>query len=107
MYTLAISKVHLPRSRRDRAEIAPKCHLGVISQVVADVISPGFDDGMIRLRGLPFLEEEPPHEFELLTARDVMVRPTPTTATKPAASPLVKACIHPSVHRSGAQHRGA
>ena len=58
------------------------------------MISPGFDDGMIRLRGLPFLEEEPPHEFELLTARDVMVRPTTTAATRTAASSLVSLPMH-------------
>jgi chloride channel 7 len=54
--------------------ILPLMFTLAISKIVADFISPGFDDGMIHLRHLPFLEEEPPHEFELLTARDVMGR---------------------------------
>ena len=39
---------------------------------MGDLLSPSFDDAMIHAARLPYLEEEPPHEFELLTVRDVM-----------------------------------
>jgi chloride channel 7 len=43
-----------------------------VAKMVGDLLSPSFDDAMIHAARLPYLEEEPPHEFELLTVRDVM-----------------------------------
>lgn len=45
-----------------------------IAKLSGDLISPSFDHGMMNLRRLAYLEEEPPHEFEMLTTRDVMAR---------------------------------
>ena len=46
-----------------------------VAKMVADLLSPSFDDAMIHAAQLPYLEEDPPHEFELLTVRDT---PCPT-----------------------------
>jgi len=43
-------------------------------QTVGDFLSPSFDHAMMHLQHLPFLDEEPPAEFDVLTARDVMAR---------------------------------
>ena len=43
-----------------------------VAKMVGDLISPSFDDAMIHVARLPYLEEDPPHEFESLTVRDVM-----------------------------------
>ena len=48
---------------------------------MADLLSPSFDDAMIHAAQLPYLEEEPPHEFELLTVRDAMSLPLPLPLT--------------------------
>jgi len=42
------------------------------AKLTGDLLSPSFDHAMLHLQRLPFLEEEPPHEFDVLTARDVM-----------------------------------
>ena len=41
---------------------------------VGDLFPPSFDHDMIHFNHLPFLEEEPPQEWEVLTARDVMAK---------------------------------
>jgi chloride channel 7 len=44
------------------------------AKFTADLFTPSFDHAMLHLQKLPFLDEEPPHEFDVLTARDVMAR---------------------------------
>jgi CBS domain-containing protein len=56
----------------DVGALLPLMYTLAIAKVSADLFAPSFDDGMMRVMRLPYLEEEPPHEFELLTARDVM-----------------------------------
>ena len=46
----------------------------VLAKSVGDFLSPSFDHGMMHVQHLPFLEEQPPREFNILTARDVMAR---------------------------------
>ena len=43
-----------------------------ISRAVGDALNHSFDDMMIHIQGLPYLEEEVPQELEVLAARDVM-----------------------------------
>ncbi len=46
-----------------------------IAAFVAEHVVCSFDHGMMYLSGLPFLDEAPPKELEVLTARDVMASP--------------------------------
>jgi hypothetical protein len=46
-----------------------------ISRAVGDALNHSFDDMMIHIQGLPYLEEEVPQELEVLAARDVMSFP--------------------------------
>ena len=42
---------------------------------VAEKLAPSFDHAMMRLQGLPFLDEAPPSDLSMLTAQDAMVGP--------------------------------
>ena len=42
---------------------------------MGDALNHSFDDMMIHIQGLPYLEEEVPQELEVLAARDVMSAP--------------------------------
>ena len=46
----------------------------IIAKLVGDKFSHSFDHAMLHLQGLPFLDEEPPSEFAVFTAQDVMGR---------------------------------
>ena len=56
----------------DVGALLPLMFTLAVSKISADLLAPSFDDGMMHAQRLPFLEEEPPHELALLTARDVM-----------------------------------
>jgi len=56
----------------DVGALLPLMYTLAVAKISADLLAPSFDDGMMRVMRLPYLEEDPPHEFELLTARDVM-----------------------------------
>ena len=44
----------------------------VVARIAATRISDSFDDGLMRLHSLPFLEEAPPPELNFLTAGNAM-----------------------------------
>ena len=46
----------------------------IIAKLTGDYFSHGFDHAMLHLLELPFLDEEPPPEFAVFTAQDVMAR---------------------------------
>jgi len=71
--TIAIAVI-LVEVTDDAKAILPMIFVLTIAKMTGDLFTPSFDDAMIHLNKLPFLEEEPPHEYELLTARDVMAR---------------------------------
>ena len=52
----------------DAAGLLPMMFVLVIAKVVGDICSPSFDHAMMHLLELPFLDEEPPAEFDVLTA---------------------------------------
>jgi CBS domain-containing protein len=56
----------------DSLAMLPMMFVLVCAKAVGDICSASFDDAMIRMQELPYLEEQPPHEFDVLTARDVM-----------------------------------
>ena len=58
----------------DAMSILPMMLVLTCAKFTGDLISPSFDHAMMHLQHLPFLEEEPPHEFDVLSARDVMAR---------------------------------
>ena len=47
----------------------------VAARIAATRISDSFDDGLIHLNSLPFLEEAPPPELNFLTAGNAMAQP--------------------------------
>jgi len=59
---------------KDVPALLPMMFVLVLAKSVGDFLSPSFDHGMMHVQHLPFLEEEPPREFNILTARDVMAR---------------------------------
>ena len=56
----------------DAQSLLPMMLVLVCAKISGDLMSPSFDDAMIMLQQLPYLEEKPPREFDVLTARDVM-----------------------------------
>jgi len=46
-----------------------------VARAVGQQLSPSFDDLMMEIKMLPYLEESPPRVLEVLTARDVMAQP--------------------------------
>jgi len=59
---------------KDVPALLPMMFVLVLAKSVGDLLSPSFDHGMMHVQHLPFLEEQPPREFNILTARDVMAR---------------------------------
>jgi len=43
-----------------------------VSRAIGDLLTPSFDEGMMKVINMPFLEEEPPRVLEVLNAKDVM-----------------------------------
>ena len=70
------------------------------AKFTADLLSPSFDHVMMHMQHLPFLEEEPPKEFDVLTACDVMapdvvVRTRLGSHAVPVSHPpLHTTCVH-------------
>ena len=58
----------------DAAGLLPMMFVLAFAKTFGDAFSPSFDHAMMHLLELPFLDEEPPPEFDVLTARDVMAR---------------------------------
>ena len=56
----------------DAKAMLPMMFVLTAAKIVGDMISPSFDHAMMHLWELPFLDEEPLHEFHHLIARDVM-----------------------------------
>ena len=56
----------------DAKAMLPMMFVLTAAKIVGDMISPSFDHAMMHLWELPFLDEEPLHEFLHLIARDVM-----------------------------------
>ena len=69
--TLAVILVEVTK---DVYAVVPIMITLACAKAVGDLFSPSFDHGMIHFNHLPFLEEEPPQEWEVLTARDVMAK---------------------------------
>lgn len=68
------SRSSLNKVTHDVGALLPLMWTLAIAKLSGDLVSPSFDHGMMHLRRLAYLEEEPPHEFEMLTTRDVMAR---------------------------------
>ena len=68
-----------------------------ISRAVGDALNHSFDDMMIHIQGLPYLEEEAPHQLEVLAARDVMSSPVVKLPEKVRVAQLV-ATLRESPH---------
>ena len=63
----------------DDAQILPATLVALtVARFVGHFISPSFDEGLLDLLSIPFLNESPPRVFEVLTARDVMASPVVT-----------------------------
>ena len=58
----------------DVPSLLPMMLVLAVAKAVGDILSPSFDHAMMHVQHLPFLDEEPPTEFALFTARDVMAR---------------------------------
>ena len=58
----------------DAMSVLPMMLVVTCAKFTADLLSPSFDHAMIHLNKLPFLDEEPPREYDVLCARDVMTR---------------------------------
>jgi CBS domain-containing protein len=69
--TLTLSTI-LVEATHDIALLLPIMLALAISRAVGDAFTHSFDDGMMRLLSLPYLEEQPPRVLEVLTAHDVM-----------------------------------
>lgn len=69
--TLTLTTI-LVEATQDVALLPPIMLALAISRAVGDMLSPSFDDGMMHVLSLPFLEAEPPRLLEVLTAADVM-----------------------------------
>lgn len=69
--TLAVILVEVTK---DVNALLPLMIVLAVAKLTGDLLSPSFDDAMMHLEELPYLEEEPPHEFDVLLARDVMSR---------------------------------
>ena len=68
-----------------------------LSRAVGDALNHSFDDMMIHIQGLPYLEEEVPKELEVLAARDVMSAPVVKLPEKVRVSQLL-ATLRQSAH---------
>ena len=69
--TLTLTTI-LVEATQDVALLPPIMLALAISRAVGDALSPSFDDVMMKLLSLPYLEAEPPKMLEVLTAQDVM-----------------------------------
>jgi len=69
--TLTLATI-LVEVSHDVEALLPMMLVLVCAKISGDLMSPSFDDAMIMLQQLPYLEEKPPREFDVLTARDVM-----------------------------------
>ena len=54
-----------------------------MARIAATRLSDSFDDGLMRLHSLPFLEEAPPSELSLLTACLGLANPNPNPNPNP------------------------
>jgi len=46
-----------------------------VANLVADKLAPSFDEAMMKLQGLPYLDEAPPQGLSMLTAQNAMASP--------------------------------